>query len=60
MEPTILIPKGWTYPRFTFGQRTERGQIIGMKYYAQDIYLANEYGEGLLKNKYPNDDCSLR
>ncbi|MBE9209458.1 hypothetical protein IQ244_23765 [Nostoc sp. LEGE 06077] len=46
MEPTISIPPGWRYPRFTFGQRTERGQIIGLKYYAEDTYLAEEYGAG--------------
>ncbi|RCJ15833.1 hypothetical protein A6S26_05885 [Nostoc sp. ATCC 43529] len=46
MEPTISIPKGWQYPRFTFGQRTERGQIIGMKYYDEDTYLADEYSQG--------------
>ncbi|MBD2491670.1 hypothetical protein [Aulosira sp. FACHB-615] len=46
MEPKISIPQGWQYPRFGFGQRTERGQIIGMKYYAEDTYLADEYGAG--------------
>lgn len=46
MEATISIPQGWQYPRFTFGQRTERGQIIGLKYYAEDTYFAHEYGEG--------------
>lgn len=60
MEPTVSIPKGWQYPRFTFGQRTERGQIIGMKYYAEDTYLADEYGEGwryiLLKDKNREDE----
>jgi len=60
MEPTISISKGWQYPRFTFGQRTERGQIIGMKYYAEDTYLAEEYGAGwryiLLNNKYTEDE----
>ncbi|MFN6565299.1 MAG: hypothetical protein RMY28_036610 [Nostoc sp. ChiSLP01] len=60
MEPTISIPKGWQYPRFTFGQRTERGQIIGMKYYAKDTYLADEYGGGwryiLLADKNREDE----
>ncbi|MBD2459211.1 hypothetical protein H6G80_34890 [Nostoc sp. FACHB-87] len=60
MEPTISIPPGWQYPRFGFGQRTERGQIIGMKYYAEDTYLAEEYGAGwryiLLPNKNTEDD----
>lgn len=60
MSPTISIPKGWQYPRFTFGQRTERGVIIGMKYYAEDTYLADEYGAGwryiLLPNKNNEDE----
>ncbi|MBD2491699.1 hypothetical protein [Aulosira sp. FACHB-615] len=60
MEPTISIPPVWQYPRFGFGQRTERGQIIGMKYYAEDTYLADEYGTGwryiLLPNKNTEDD----
>ncbi|MCC5640259.1 hypothetical protein LC593_31390 [Nostoc sp. CHAB 5844] len=60
MEPTISIPPVWQYPRFGFGQRTERGQIIGMKYYAEDTYLADEYGAGwryiLLPNKNTEDD----
>ncbi|MBH8573047.1 hypothetical protein I8752_08470 [Nostocaceae cyanobacterium CENA369] len=60
MEPTISIPKGWQYPRFGFGQRTERGAIIGLKYYAKDTYLADEYGAGwryiLLANKHTEDE----
>jgi hypothetical protein len=60
MEPTISIPKGWRYPRFSFGGRTERGQIIGMKYYADDTYLGDEYGAGwryiLLPDKNREDD----
>lgn len=46
MEPVISIPKHWRYPRYTFGQRSEHGEIIGMKYYAPDTYLASQYGEG--------------
>jgi hypothetical protein len=30
MQPTISIPKHWDYPRFTFGQRTQQGVILGM------------------------------
>ncbi|MBD2468827.1 hypothetical protein [Nostoc sp. FACHB-145] len=60
MEPTISIPPRWKYPRFTFGQRTECGQIIGLKYYAEDTYLAGEYGEGwrydLLLDKNHEDE----
>ncbi|MBD2504875.1 hypothetical protein [Anabaena azotica] len=46
MEATISIPPGWQYPRFTFGQRTQQGAIIGMRYYAADTFLGQEYGEG--------------
>ncbi|MFN6572505.1 hypothetical protein [Dendronalium sp. ChiSLP03b] len=60
MKPTISIPKGWQYPLFAFGQRTERGAIIGLKYYASDTYLADEYGAGwryiLLANKHTEDE----
>jgi len=60
MEPTISIPPVWQYPRFGFGQRTERGQIIGLKYYAEDTYLADEYGAGwryiLLLDKNHEDE----
>ncbi|MBE9053536.1 hypothetical protein IQ243_24650 [Nostocales cyanobacterium LEGE 11386] len=31
MQPTISIPQNWKYPRFTVGQRTEQGIIIGIK-----------------------------
>ncbi|MBD2491709.1 hypothetical protein [Aulosira sp. FACHB-615] len=60
MEPTISIPPGWQYPRFGFGQRTEVGQVIGLKYYEEDTYLANEYGAGwryiLLLDKHGEDE----
>lgn len=60
MEPTISIPQGWQYPRFSFGQRTEQGVIIGMKHYSDDTFLANEYGEGwryvLLRDKNTEDE----
>lgn len=46
MQPTITIPHGWKYPRFTLGQRTEQGIIIGIKYYLSDSLLAYEYDEG--------------
>jgi hypothetical protein len=60
MEPTISIPKGWQYPRYTFGQRTQYGAIIGMRYYAADTFLGQEYGEGwryiLLPDKNHEDE----
>jgi hypothetical protein len=44
MQPTISIPKDWDYPRFTLGQRTKQGLIIGIQYYPSDTLLAHEYG----------------
>lgn len=46
MQPTITIPKHWDYPRFTFGQRTEQGIILGLEYYPADTKLAYEFGHG--------------
>ncbi|ABA24838.1 hypothetical protein Ava_B0126 (plasmid) [Trichormus variabilis ATCC 29413] len=46
MESTISIPQGWQCPWFTFGQRTQQGPIIGLKYYPAGTFLASEYGEG--------------
>ncbi|ODG99884.1 hypothetical protein A4S05_35720 [Nostoc sp. KVJ20] len=57
MEPTISIPQGWKYPRFTFGQRTERGVIIGLKYYSEDTLLAHEFGEGWRYVLLPDKNC---
>ncbi|MBD2302564.1 hypothetical protein [Nostoc sp. FACHB-190] len=60
MQQTISIPQDWQYPRFGFGQRTEIGVIIGLKYYAEDTYLADEYGAGwryiLLLDKHGEDE----
>lgn len=57
MEPTISIPQGWQYPRFTFGQRTEQGVIIGIKYYPSDSFLAHEYDEGWRYVVLPEKNC---
>ncbi|MBW4566087.1 MAG: hypothetical protein KME32_34450 [Mojavia pulchra JT2-VF2] len=46
MQPMITIPKGWEYPRFILGERTKQGIIVGLEYYAQDSFLAEEYGQG--------------
>jgi hypothetical protein len=60
MEPTVSIPQDWKYPRFGFGGRTELGVIIGMKYYASDTFLGNEYGEGwhyiMLADKHDEEE----
>jgi hypothetical protein len=44
MQPTISVPSNWDYPRFSFGQRTQQGIILGMEYYPPDTLLAHEYG----------------
>jgi hypothetical protein len=46
MQPTISISSGWDYPRFTFGQLTKQGIIIGMVYYQTGTFLAEDFGEG--------------
>ncbi|MCG6135698.1 MAG: hypothetical protein MET45_13705 [Nostoc sp. LLA-1] len=44
MQPTITIPQNWEYPRFTLGQRTKQGLIIGIEYNPASTLLAHEYG----------------
>jgi hypothetical protein len=60
MQQTISIPQDWKYPRYGFGGRTKLGIIIGMKYYAEDTYLGNEFGEGwhyiMLADKLGEDE----
>jgi len=46
MQPTINIPSGWEYPRFTFGQQTQQGLIIGMEYKPANTQFAYQYGHG--------------
>ncbi|NDJ25920.1 hypothetical protein GS682_30910 [Nostoc sp. B(2019)] len=46
MQPTISIPHGWDYPRFTFGQLTTKGVVIGLVYYSKDSFLSEEFGDG--------------
>ncbi len=55
MEPTISIPRSWGYPRFSFGQRTQQGIIIGLHYHPADTSLAHEYGEGWRYSVLPNN-----
>jgi hypothetical protein len=54
MQPTITIPKGWEYPRFTFDERTQQGIIVGLEYYPADSQLAHEYGQGWRYSVMPN------
>ncbi|WP_193199659.1 hypothetical protein [Nostoc sp. MG11] len=46
MQPVILIPKHWEYPRFALEERTKQGIIIGFEYYAKDSFLAERFGNG--------------
>jgi hypothetical protein len=46
MQPTISIPKHWEYPRFTLGQRTQQGIILGFDYYLPNTQLAYQFGSG--------------
>ncbi|MBD2492315.1 hypothetical protein [Aulosira sp. FACHB-615] len=57
MQPTINIPQNWDYPRFTFGDRTQQGIILGMEYYLPNTPLAHEYGHGWRYAVMPDDGC---
>ncbi|RCJ24031.1 hypothetical protein A6770_28710 [Nostoc minutum NIES-26] len=46
MQLTISIPKDWENPKFTLGQRTQQGLIIGMEYKPVNTQLAYQYGHG--------------
>ncbi|MBW4689267.1 MAG: hypothetical protein KME40_30290 [Komarekiella atlantica HA4396-MV6] len=54
MQPTISIPKHWDYPRFTFGQRTQQGLILGLYYYPTGTELAEQFGDGWRYALMPN------
>jgi hypothetical protein len=54
MQSTISILHGWDYPRFTFGQLTTKGIIVGLTYYQIGTYLAEEFGEGWYYTISPN------
>ncbi|MEA5503560.1 hypothetical protein VB735_10670 [Halotia wernerae UHCC 0503] len=54
MQPTISIPHGWDYPRFTFGQLTTKGVVVGLVYYQKGTHLAEEFGEGWRYTISPN------
>jgi hypothetical protein len=59
MQVTITIPKGWGYPRFTFGQRTKQGIVAGIEYIPSDSLIAKEgasgWQYGLLPDKSSKD-----
>ncbi|WP_242062999.1 hypothetical protein [Nostoc sp. FACHB-145] len=46
MQATITIPRGWGYPRFTFGQLTKQGIVIGIEFVPSDTLIAKESGGG--------------
>lgn len=59
MQVTITIPRGWGYPRFTFGQRTKQGIVVGIEYIPSDSLIAKEgssgWQYGLLPDKNSKD-----
>ncbi|MBW4557113.1 MAG: hypothetical protein KME59_14425 [Trichormus sp. ATA11-4-KO1] len=59
MQVTITIPRGWGYPRFTFGQRTKQGIVVGVEYIPSDSLIGKEGGSGwqygLLPDKNSKD-----
>lgn len=46
---TIHLPPHWTPPKFTFGDRTKQGVIVGME------KLANQWRYALLPDKSEDD-----
>lgn len=46
MQVTITIPRGWGYPRFTFGERTKQGAVVGIEFIPADSLIGKEDGGG--------------
>lgn len=46
MQFTITIPRGWGHPKYTLGQRTEQGMIIGFEFIPDSSLIANEGVKG--------------
>ncbi|RCJ32453.1 hypothetical protein A6770_18740 [Nostoc minutum NIES-26] len=46
MQVTITIPRGWGYPRFTFGQRTKQGVVVGIEFIPSNSLIAKENAAG--------------
>ncbi len=42
---TINIPNHWTLPKYSLGQRTKQGIIVGIEYHPPNSLLANQCGE---------------
>ncbi|HEY9801297.1 MAG TPA: hypothetical protein V6D25_13135 [Leptolyngbyaceae cyanobacterium] len=59
MQITITIPRGWGYPKFTFGQRTKQGMVVGIEFIPSDSLIGKEDGAGwqygLLPDKNSKD-----
>lgn len=59
MQVTITIPRGWGYPKYTFGQRTKQGIVVGIEFIPADSAIAHEGGAGwqygLLRDKKSKD-----
>ncbi|ABA24986.1 hypothetical protein Ava_B0275 (plasmid) [Trichormus variabilis ATCC 29413] len=64
MQVTITIPRGWGYPRFTFGQRTKQGTVVGIEYISSDSLIGKEgnagWQYGLLPDKNSKDIVYLK
>lgn len=59
MQVTITIPRGWGYPKFTFGQRTKQGIVVGIEFIPSNTAIAKEneagWKYGLLPDKNSKD-----
>lgn len=55
MQVTITIPRGWGYPRFTFGEHTKQGVVVRIEFIPSDSLIGKEglsgWQYGLLTDK---------
>lgn len=42
----IDLPPNWTPPKYSFGNRTKQGIIVGLENYPPDSLLVKQYGLG--------------
>ncbi|MBW4617188.1 MAG: hypothetical protein KME21_28935 [Desmonostoc vinosum HA7617-LM4] len=56
MQVTITIPRGWGYPKFTFGQRTKQGTVVGIEFIPADSLIAKTSCAGWYYGLLPDKD----
>ncbi|MFB2769819.1 hypothetical protein ACE1AT_11100 [Pelatocladus sp. BLCC-F211] len=55
----LAIPSDWTVPKYSLGQWTKQGLIVGVEFYPSDTLLACQYGQkwrySVLRHKLTED-----